>query len=65
MESTRTEPKDEREQVRRWRILQLERAGYNRYDAFVLSGDLQVDLHRAQELLERGCPAPVALQILL
>ena len=47
-----------------WRYEVLFRAGYSRDDAFQLARD-KVDLHLATELLERGCPAELALQILL
>ena len=47
-----------------WRYEVLFRAGYSRNDAFQLARD-KVDLHLATELLERGCPAELALQILL
>jgi hypothetical protein len=51
--------------VRRWRLEELRRAGYPIYDALVLSGRADVDLHRAVRLLERGCPAWTAMRILL
>jgi hypothetical protein len=52
-------------QVVGWRREQLRRAGCRRFEAEVLARELQVDLHDAVELLERGCPSPVALKILL
>jgi hypothetical protein len=51
--------------VRRWRLQALVRAGYSPTDALVLSGNAEVDLHRAVELLERGCPVETAMRILL
>lgn len=55
----------ELEVVERWRHEALERAGYDREAATVLALSHDVDLHRAIELLQRGCPADLALQILL
>ena len=51
--------------VRRWRLEQLERAGYPEHDAQVLSERTDVDLHLAIHLLMLGCPLPTALRILL
>jgi hypothetical protein len=48
-----------------WRREQLRRAGCRRFEAEVLARELHVDLHEAVELLERGCPSPIALKILL
>jgi hypothetical protein len=53
------------ELVERWRLQALGRAGYNAEAATVLAASHDVDLHRAVELLERGCPTDLALQILL
>jgi hypothetical protein len=55
----------ESDPVRRWRLQALVRAGYGPTDALVLSGNAQVDLHRAVDLLERGCPVETAMRILL
>ena len=44
---------------------ELERAGYPVRDAALLAGRHDVDLHQAINLIAQGCPAPVALQILL
>jgi len=54
----------ERERVERWRGEELERAGYDRESAAELAARLDVDLHDAIGLLERGCPAELALEIL-
>ena len=48
-----------------WRREQLRRAGCRRFEAEVLARELQVDLHEAVALLERGCPSRIALEILL
>lgn len=50
-----------------WRIEELDRAGYS-HDAAVVLGLCQgheVDLHVARDLLKKGCPEELALQILL
>ena len=51
--------------VRRWRSEMLQVAGYPPWDALVLSGRDDVDLHRAIDLLARGCPLATALRILI
>lgn len=53
------------EEVVAWRREQLRRAGCRRFEAEVLARELKVDLHEAMELLERGCPSRIALNILL
>jgi hypothetical protein len=60
-----TLPEHEIEQVERWRLESLERAGYDAESAAVLAASHEVDLHLAVSLLGRGCPVTVALQILL
>ena len=51
--------------VREWRRLELERAGYPRTYAALLSNLDEVDLHVAVELVHKGCPLETALRILL
>jgi hypothetical protein len=53
------------EEVVCWRTEQLVRAGFSRLDAVILAKRSHVDLHKAVELLERGCPPPIAVEILL
>ena len=48
-----------------WRFSQLTRSGYTVADALVLAARTDVDLHRAADLVARGCPPSVALRILL
>ena len=55
----------ELERVERWRAGELMRAGYDPAGAADLAARLDIDLHTATDLLERGCPAHLALQILL
>ena len=51
--------------VEQWRLQALERAGYDSESAAVLAATHEVDLHRAVDLIGRGCPIDLALQILL
>jgi hypothetical protein len=53
------------DEVLRWRFEQLREAGYDRRDAEVLSSRADVDLHRAVEIVQRGCPHELATSILL
>jgi len=53
------------EEVVAWRLEQLIRAGCDPSGALILAKRSSVDLHGAVELLERGCPPRVALEILL
>lgn len=55
----------EQELVERWRAEELERAGYPPAAAAELAVRMDVDLHRAAELLQRGCTTELALQILI
>lgn len=59
------EPNVEPDRVEQWRVLSLERAGYDAESAAVLAASHDVDLHRAASLLEHGCTVELALQILL
>jgi hypothetical protein len=51
--------------VERWRAEALEKVGYDIVSAYELAGRPDVDLHRAIELVERGCSPELALRILL
>jgi hypothetical protein len=53
------------EKIQQWRAEELERAGYPVRAAAELAARHDVDLHLAVDLLRRGCPLEVALQILL
>jgi hypothetical protein len=55
----------EQERVEAWRAEELERAGFGRRAAARLAARHEVDLHLATELLRRGCPPELALEILL
>jgi hypothetical protein len=54
----------ETEKVERWRAEALEQAGYDTVAALELAARSDVDLHRAIELVESGCPPELAVQIL-
>ena len=58
-------PLSEAWRVCTWRLAQLSDAGYNDDSAAVLAASPGVDLHRAADLLQRGCPQLTALDILL
>jgi len=51
--------------VLQWRFSQLTRSGFPAEDAITLAARVDVDLHRAVDLLARGCSPSLALCILL
>jgi hypothetical protein len=55
----------ESERIERWRAEELERAGYEPRLAAKIAVRHDIDLHLAVDLLSRGCPPDLALQILL
>jgi hypothetical protein len=55
----------ELERIERWRAEELMRAGYGTRAAGRIAARHDIDLHRAVELLERGCSAELATKILL
>jgi hypothetical protein len=55
----------ELDQVEHWRAQELMRAGYAADAAAELASRHDIDLHHAVQLVERGCPAEVAVRILL
>ncbi len=64
MTTAATHPRGELDQVEDWRAQELERAGYPAEAAAELAGRHDVDLHRAVEIVERGCPPELAVKIL-
>lgn len=60
---TRTGPAIGRDVVE-WRRHGLEAAGFDPGLAAALARDCRVDLHALIELVERGCPPPLAARIL-
>ena len=65
MAAAETQDRTELDQVESWRRQELERAGYGVAAARELSRRHDIDLHAAIALVENGCPAEVAVQILL
>jgi hypothetical protein len=57
------EPSTSFEPVRRWRIEQLEAAGYPSFDAQLLSERADADLHVAVGLLLAGCPVDTSVHL--
>jgi hypothetical protein len=55
----------EAEAILRWRFEELVRGGYDVGSALVLASHVEVDLHHAVDLTQRGCPPGTALRILL
>jgi len=53
------------ETVLRWRFEALTRVGYDAGEAMILASHVEIDLHRAVDLVHRGCPTATALEILL
>lgn len=51
--------------VHRWRLDALVRAGYEPWDALVLSRRSEIDLHAAIDLVQHGCPSGTAVRILI
>jgi hypothetical protein len=54
----------ELDRVERWRTAELMRVGFAGDDAVVLAARLDIDLHGAIELVQRGCPPELAVRIL-
>ena len=54
----------ELDRVERWRTAELMRVGFPGDDAVALAARLDVDLHEAIELVQRGCPPALAVRIL-
>ena len=65
MTTAETDTFEETGLIEAWRAEALERAGYGAAAAAEIAVRHDIDLHLATDLLERGCPADVALQILL
>jgi hypothetical protein len=65
MTAAETEIHDETGLIEAWRAEALERAGYGPRDAATIAARHDIDLHLATDLLGMGCPAELALQILL
>jgi hypothetical protein len=55
----------ELDKVEHWRAEELIRAGYEPSDAVALAARHDIDLHRAVELIQQGCPYETAIEILI
>lgn len=55
---------DEAAEVLAWRFDALCRSGYDLDAAAVLAANVEVDLHEAVSLVQRGCPPKLATRIL-
>jgi len=55
---------DEAYEVLDWRIGELVNAGYPEKLAVIIALHTEIDLHRACELVKRGCPPKKAYRIL-
>jgi hypothetical protein len=55
----------EMERVEHWRAEELVRAGFDPSDAIALAARHDIDLHLAVELVRRGCPYEIAIDILI
>ena len=51
--------------IHRWRLDELLRAGYALPDALEIAVHTEVDLHRATNLVEQGCPSSTAVRIVI
>ena len=56
---------DEASEVLAWLFDALCRSGFDLDAAAVLAANVEVDLHRAIELVGRGCPPELAARILI
>ena len=52
-------------EVLRWRFELLVRAGYDMEQSAVLAAHVEIDLHDAVQLIDRGCDGETAIRILL
>lgn len=52
------------DQIERWRMYELERAGFDIGLARELAGRSDIDLHLAVDLIEMGCSPELAARIL-
>lgn len=64
MQAERHGVADEDDVVVGWRYEQLLTAGVRPALALCLADDPRFDLHRLIDLIEQGCPAPLAVRIL-
>jgi hypothetical protein len=65
LNASKTVETTEREKVVSWRLHVLLEAGYTPAPAVRVAENMDVDLHRAVAIVERGCPPGLAAEILL
>jgi hypothetical protein len=65
MSAVETYIETETERVERWRMEELLRVGFDLESATLLASELEIDLHGATDMVERGCPPELAARILL
>ncbi|HEX3055958.1 MAG TPA: hypothetical protein VHP82_07455 [Gaiellaceae bacterium] len=65
MSAVETYIETETERVERWRMEELLRVGFDLESATLLASELEIDLHGATDMVERGCPPDLAARILL
>lgn len=65
MSAVETYIETETERVERWRLEELLRVGFDLESATLLASELEIDLHGATDMVERGCPPDLAARILL
>lgn len=65
METLTTEPRNETEQIIRWRAEQLRDAGFQFEHGLAIAPRLDIDLHRALRMAEQGCPPDLVVEILV
>ena len=58
------EPLTEEDTVRSWRVLQASRLGFEWCDAVEIA-DSRGDMHKLADMIEKGCSATLAKEILL
>ena len=56
---------NEAKAVLSWRFEELVRAGYDAEAALTIATHVEVDLHEAVDLVRKGCPSDIAMQIVL
>ena len=52
-------------EVLRWRFDVLIKVGFEIEEAAVIAANVEIDLHKAEALMRRGCPSETALRILI
>jgi hypothetical protein len=56
-------PVESAESLTEWRALRLREHGFDEELAASVAGDREFDLHALLDLVDRGCPPPLAVRI--